>query len=267
MLADTKDRSENCGRARAAAWAAAMAALLAASLPAAPASAQPPPARTAMFLHSANSGELGGGRLTLHGVGPRVTWAHHSGRSGTIHVRRLHRHLFSPAAPHAIGILHVAGHRGGDHPAFRLGRPHYNAARRMVSYRVKRINNGRLPGKAARPAGGGTQFGSASLTMVSAQAGYTLQVDTSETYSCAPSGFGTCFGSISASGLVPNSYVSVVAIFDGGLGETPYQVDGHGNLSPTRINLPCSSGSDERFRAEGQISADTWYNVNIPKPC
>ena len=127
---------------------AVLGALLAAWLIAAtPASAQTPPAG-AMFVHSAKSGELGGGRLMLHGVSGRVTWAHHSGRSGVVALTRMHRQLFSARTPAATGTLHVAGNRGGDELTFRLSKPRYNASRRTVSYAVKRMK-GRLPSRAA----------------------------------------------------------------------------------------------------------------------
>jgi hypothetical protein len=53
---------------------------------AAPAQAGIPYATT--FTHSAKSGELGGGRLTLRGVAGRVTYATNAGRSGRVSVRR-----------------------------------------------------------------------------------------------------------------------------------------------------------------------------------
>ena len=73
-------------------------------LAAAPAGAQAPP-REAAFVHSATGGELGGGRLTLHGVNRRVSWAHNSGRFGVMAVKRMHRMLFAPRIPAATGTL------------------------------------------------------------------------------------------------------------------------------------------------------------------
>ncbi len=118
-----------------------------------------------LFTHSAKSGELGGGRLTLHGVRARVSWVMGDGSAGVVHVRRLHRRLFLPGKP-ATGTLHVAGHRGGDEPALRLSRPRYNRARRSVSYRVTRLNGRGVPRRTARAAQGTTQFGAASLSIV-----------------------------------------------------------------------------------------------------
>jgi hypothetical protein len=144
-----------------------LAAVAVAGLLAAAAGAQPPSAGATMFVHSAASGKLGGGRLTLHGVAGRVTWAHHSGRSGVLPVRRLHRRLFSSGRPAAVGTLHVAGHRGGDEPTFKLTRPRYNRARRTVSYKVTRLGKGRFPGRrGGRAAGAARRFGPASLSMV-----------------------------------------------------------------------------------------------------
>ena len=116
-----------------------------------------------VFTHSAKSGELGGGRLTLHRVRRRVTWASNGGRSGVVRVKRMHSVLFSPGITSAIGTLHVAGHRGGDEPTFRLSRPRYNASRRIVSYRAKPLNNKRLPGRGARKP---PTFGAASLSLL-----------------------------------------------------------------------------------------------------
>jgi hypothetical protein len=116
-----------------------------------------------LLLHSAASGELQGKRLTLRGVGRHVTWVHNGGRSGRVAIRRMHRRIFIRTA---TGTLHVAGHRGGQEPAFRLSRPRYNAARKTVSYRVRRLNRVRLPGRAAGPAQNASQFGAASLSIV-----------------------------------------------------------------------------------------------------
>jgi len=122
-------------------------------------------AATTVFTHSAKSGELKAGRLTLHGVRQHASWVVSGGRVGVVHVRRLHRRLFLPARP-AAGTLYVAGHRGGDEPAFRLSRPRYNRARRTVSYRVRRLNDRGIPQRAARPAQSTAQFGAASLSIV-----------------------------------------------------------------------------------------------------
>jgi hypothetical protein len=154
-------RFEQTGRrrrsgVRASLTLAGLAALAAGLLVAAPAQAGTPYATT--FTHSAKSGELKGARLALRGVARRVTYVTNAGRSGVLSVRRLHRRVILPGRP-ATGTLHVAGHGGGDEPAFRLSRPRYNAARRTVSYRAKPLNKRRLPGRGAR-------FGAASLSIV-----------------------------------------------------------------------------------------------------
>ena len=158
---------------------------VAAGTAAAPASAQAPPAGHTVFVHSALSGKLDGGRLTLRGVGRRVTWAHDSGRSGVMAIKRLHRRLFSRRIWAATGTLHVAGHRGGDELTFKLTRPRYNLARRIVSYQVKRLGGGRLPRRAAQAAGGARRFGPASLSIVGAPASLRA-ADTY--YACVPPG-------------------------------------------------------------------------------
>jgi hypothetical protein len=62
-----------------------------------PAGAQAP--RESVYVHSAARGELGGGRLTLHGVNRRVTWTHNSGRFGVMAVRRMHGWSSRACAP------------------------------------------------------------------------------------------------------------------------------------------------------------------------
>lgn len=146
------------------------AALASAAAPsAAPATAPPAPPGATIFTHSAKGGELRGGRLILRGVSRHVSWVTVGGHAGVLAVRHLHRRHFTPGAA-ATGTLHVAGHRGGDEPAFRLSRPRYIASRRTVSYRARPLNNRTLPGRggrAARAAGGvQSEFGAASLSMV-----------------------------------------------------------------------------------------------------
>jgi hypothetical protein len=80
-----------------------------------------------MYVHSASSGELAGGRLTLHGVGRNVTWTTTGGRAGVARITRAHKRLFSPKTP-ATGTLHVAGQRGGEELAFRLSKPQRSSA-------------------------------------------------------------------------------------------------------------------------------------------
>jgi hypothetical protein len=128
------------------------------------------PSGSTVFTHSAKSGELGGGRLTLHGVSRRVTWVINSGRSGVVSVRRLHAKLFAPGTPPATGTLHVAGDRGGDEVTFSLSRPRYSASRHTVSYAAKPLNHRSLPSRSARAAQSASaqQFGAASLSIVGA---------------------------------------------------------------------------------------------------
>jgi hypothetical protein len=121
-----------------------------------------------MYVQSARSGELAGGRLTLHGVGRNVTWTTSGGRVGVVRITRAHKRLFSPETP-ATGTLHIAGQRGGDELAFRLSKPRYNAARATVSYRAKPLAKRTVAASAARSfaaAGGARRFGPASLSVV-----------------------------------------------------------------------------------------------------
>ena len=168
-------------------WVAALAAWL---LAAAPVSARMPPPGATVFVHSAMSGELGGGRLTLRGAGRRVTWAHESGRTGVLRVERMHRLVFSIGRPTATGTLHVAGHHGGDELTFRLTRPrYYSATRRTVSYEVTQLNHASLPGRAARAAAGTQQFGAAALSIVGAPQVGSMQAGNT-CYECDPFGSG-----------------------------------------------------------------------------
>ena len=134
-----------------------------------------PGASALTFKHSAKSGELRGGRLILHGVSGRVTYFTSSGGSATAKLKRVHKGVFLPGRP-ATGVLHVAGHRGGDEPSFRLSRPRYNAARRTVSFKARRLDSKRLPAGAAGTAAiartrsvsaASSKFGPASLTVTS----------------------------------------------------------------------------------------------------
>ena len=172
----------------------------------APASATAPPRDGTVFVHSAESGKLSGGRLTLLGVGGRVTWTHESGRSGVIAIKEMHRMLFAPTSPDATATLHVAGHRGGGEPTYKLSQPRYNRARHIVSYRAKPLNGKGLPGRAAGAAGTGRIFGSASLTIQGAPTP-SLLVEPS-TYPCETVPSTTCWGTLSATGLPPGSSVT-----------------------------------------------------------
>ena len=202
-----------------------------------------------MFVHSALSGELGGGRLTLRGVGRRVTWAHNSGRSGVMPIKRLHRLLFSPGTSPATGTLHVAGHRGGDELTFKLTRPRRNLARRTVSYKVKRLGGGRLPRRAAQAAGGARRFGPASLSIVGAPASLRAA---NTYYECVPPGESVrrgCYrGTVTGSGLKPNQTLNVTFTYSDGstlsgpqLGINP-TTDANGNLgtqAPVQLDVVC----------------------------
>jgi hypothetical protein len=138
----------------------ALAAVLSA---AAPATAAAVPGGATVFVQSAKSGQLGGGRLVLAGVSGRVSWATNSGRAGVIPLRKLHRRLIRPGKP-ATGMLHIAGQRGGQELAFRLSRPRYNPARHTVAYRAKPLAKRRAARAAAfrRP----RRFGPASLSII-----------------------------------------------------------------------------------------------------
>jgi hypothetical protein len=166
MLGDPETRSESFEPRGRRARVSGLVAVLAAALSAAALASVSPASAATVLLHSAKSGELSGGRLTLRGVGPRVSYATHAGRSGTASVRWIHRRFFPPGAP-ATGALHVAGYHGGDEPTYRLSRPRYNAARHTVSYRAKPLDKKRLPGRTARAAGIPVRrFGAASLSIV-----------------------------------------------------------------------------------------------------
>jgi hypothetical protein len=259
MFSDTDARSGWLRRGPAVLVAVFAAGLLAAV----PAFAQAP--IDAMFVHSAKSGELGGGRLTLQGGGPRVTWAHRSGRSGVIAVRRMHRLVFSGAEPTATGTLHVAGHRGGQELTFRLTRPRYNAARDTVSYAVRRMK-GRLPGRAAGAAGIARQFGAASLSIVGAAppSGASIQLQMN-TYGCPndPAGL-TCFGTVSASGLAGGSEVDS---FIAGISQpiNSFFTDRNGNLGPTGLAMVC--GNVHAVSVSGQAPNGTTVAASGNAPC
>jgi hypothetical protein len=172
MFADTRQRSgslERSGwRVAAAMWVAGLVAVLVGWLLAAPPASAGSLGDADVYVQSAKSGELGGGRLALRGVGRRVTWTAHPARFGVVSVKRLHRVLFTRRTTSATGTLYVAGQRGGG-MVLRLSRPRYNASRGTVSYRVRRLNKRTLPSRAARPSGIlARRFGAASLSIVGA---------------------------------------------------------------------------------------------------
>ena len=255
MFGDTARRSGGTGelgrRAGRTIRAAGLAALAVAGLWAATASGSPPPSAGAtVFVHSATSGELGGGRLTLHGVSRRVTWAHHSGRSGVMAVRRMHRRLFSGRKRAATGTLHVAGHHGGDELTVELSKPHYNATRHTVSYRIKRLGNGHLPSLGARAAGARQRrtFGAASLAIVGAS--QTASLGAGDTYyECDPYGTGTelgCWGTVAGSGLKPNQTLTGTVNYSDGSSDSfdrlgiVVTTDQYGELATYELDLLCN---------------------------
>ena len=237
-------------------------------LAAAPAGAQTPPRHDTVYVHSAASGELGGGRLTLRGVKPRVTWAHNSGRHGVMRVKLLHRRLFPRAKLAATGTLHVAGHRGGDELILKLSKPRYNRAGRTVSYRARPLNNKPLPNRAVRAAAAARRFGAASLS-IQGGTGNTLNVDATTTY---PGCGGVCWGIVTASGMMPSICCSLevsVPVPGGNTGqatETDYAADGNGNIN-LHLNLPCNVPTPVTIEADfynGQIISNDY---NPPFPC
>ena len=227
-------RRSACGR-----WGAGLAAIpVVCLLAAAPAYAQGPPRDGTVFLHSATSGELNGGRLILHDVSRRVTWAHHSGRSGVMTVKRMHRRLFSAGSARATGTLHVAGHRGGDELAFKLSRARFDRARHTVSYRARPLNDKPIP----RAAGAVRSFGAASLTIQAAPPP-SLTVQQS-TYPCPADSSTTCWGTLSGSGLPAGTEVTGFAPqIPGNTGQgfdIDARADGYGNID-AQLNLLCSN--------------------------
>jgi hypothetical protein len=162
MFADREQHSPSFGRTRRRAGAAGLAALLAAGLvAAAPAAAHAAAGDATVFTHSARSGQLKDGRLTLRGVSGRVAYATNAGRSGLVPVRTLHQ-LILPGKP-ATGMLHVTGRRGGAKRAFRLSRPRHNRARGTVSYKAQALDNRARPRRAA---GALRRFKAASLSVL-----------------------------------------------------------------------------------------------------
>jgi hypothetical protein len=224
-------------------------------------SARTPSAGGTVFVHSAQRGELGGGRLTLRGVGSLVTWSQPIGRSGVLSITRMHRLLFSSGNP-ATGTLHVAGQRGRDELTFTLTHPRY--AHGTVSYRVRRLNRGRLPGRGARAAQSAEQFGAASLSIVGGTAGPSVTIDTSS-YGCNNSNTlppNTCWGAVSGSGLKPGANWTVES---GGNFLTNGKTDKNGAFA-VQLVLPCggfSNGLDAFSTAPGGGIVDTSVQSNL----
>jgi hypothetical protein len=248
---------------------AGLAAVLAAWLVvAAPVSAQPSPAGATVYVHSAKSGELRGGRLILHGVASRVTWAHSSGRSGVLAVKRVHRRLFS-AGTAAVGTLHVAGHRGGDEPTFRLSNPRYNRARRTVSYRVRALDNKQLPGTDTRAAGAARSFGPSSLTMIAASSTGQGVWDLTQTneYACA-SGTGTCWGTLGVLGLDAGATVTATRHWSDGVSDkVTYQADQGGDIKGRKLELPCPGSGRYVRRVRFLVVGEKQPGPSFKAPC
>jgi hypothetical protein len=233
-------------------------------------SAQAPPRDGTLFVHSAQSGKLSGGRLTLLGVGPRVTWTHESGRSGVMAVKGMHRMLFAPTTPEATATLHVAGHRGGDEPTFKLSQPRYSRARHMVSYKAKPLNNKPLPGRAVRAAATARTFGPASLTIQGApQPSLDVQPNT---YPCASDSSTTCWGTLSATGLPPGSSVTGFAPqIPGNTGQglnIDIRADAYGDVK-TQLNLLCINvyGVTNPYVDIDATSVTPYTAVDAPGSC
>jgi hypothetical protein len=123
-----------------------------------PAATPAEPGGATMFVHTANGGELSGGRLILRGVGRQVAWVTTGGGSGVVSVARLHRRLFPRRTPAATGLLHIAGQRPRRAVALRLRRPRYSAPRHRVSYATRPLKRGQ--GSIPR------RFGAASLSIL-----------------------------------------------------------------------------------------------------
>jgi hypothetical protein len=242
-----------------AAGAVAVALSMAGAGPAA--AAATPSANGTVFVHSAQNGELGGGRLTLRGVGRLVTWSQPSGRYGVLSITRMHGLLFSSGNP-ATGTLHVAGQRGGDELTLRLTRPRY--AHGTVSYQVRRLNHGRLPGRGARGAQSAQQFGAASLSIVGGTTAPTVTIDTTA-YACNNSGSlppNKCWGAVSGSGLKPGARWTVESGGNFLTGGTT----GKDGAFAIQLVLPCGgfpNGLDAFSFAPGGGVVDTSVQSNL----
>jgi hypothetical protein len=218
-------------------------------------SAQAPPRDGTVFVHSARSGKLGGGRLTLLGVGPRVTWTHESGRSGVMAVKSMHRMVFAPTSPEATATLHVAGHRGGDEPTFKLSQPRYNRARHLVSYRAKPLNNKSVPARAVRAAATARAFGPASLTIEGAS---PPELDVQpNTYPCATVPSTTCWGTLTATGLRPGSPVT-------GFAPQVREIAGQGLDTGQGVNINLQADAYGTVKAELNLLCNNPFEVISP---
>jgi hypothetical protein len=277
MFADTENRPRSFEHSRRRSLrgvrlVAPAAALLMAALPATAAAA---PGDATVFVQSAESGKLGGGRLVLAGVNGRVSFATNSGRAGVISLRSLHRRLIPPGKP-ASGTLHIAGQRGGQELAFKLSRPRYNPARNTVAYRTQPLAKRR----AAHAAGfrGLRRFGAASLSIIphptltgafDPTVTSSLAIDNSGIYPCAqPNSNLRCWGTLSGSGLQPGAQWTV---WD------PRQsfretgtVPSNGSLEAIPLNFLCGQFLTEVMYAVSTTSAGqsiTSPTVNRPAGC
>ena len=130
-------------------------------------------------------------------------------------------------------------------PTWRRSRRSTNAARRTVSYKIKRLGAGRLPSRGAQAAAAPRRFGPASLSMVGApQGSVTVQQNT---YGCAntDSSNPTCWGVLYASGIQAGRLLVNVSFSDGSTQPYDYSgfIDGSGNVQnrPAYLQLPCTN--------------------------
>ena len=144
-----------------------------------------------------------------------------------------------------------------DELTVKLSRPRYSAPPRAVSYKFKRLGDGRLPSRAARAAGAPRRFGPASLSMVGAPRGSVTCEQI--TYGCAntdPSN-PTCWGVLYASGIQANGPLTVNVTFsDGSTQQYDYSGFGEeqgGNVQnpPVYLQLPCTN----RFNFGAEITS------------
>jgi hypothetical protein len=103
---------------------------------------------SALFVQSAQGGRFDDGRLKLRGVSPAVVWftEEPARDSGTVSFATLRRGLFARGRPAPNAALAIEGGGLDGVVALELRDPRYNARRRTVSYRVRRLRDvgGRL---------------------------------------------------------------------------------------------------------------------------
>jgi hypothetical protein len=174
----------------------------------------------------------------------------------------VHQGVFLPGRP-ATGMLHVAGHRGGDEPAFRLSEPRYDAARKTVSFRAQPLDHKSLPGRGAHATAlaGTRTFGAATLSVIPHQ-----------TVAPGAGGGNTCEAYMQDDidellpGLVPQSYSAWDSDTWGALPSAISHDESENWISEGGLWRGCSNTVVFAWNQNGPIHREGTFTINVTWP-